>query len=69
MFKHPNGSETYFVAEQVSHHPPISAFYASNRKEGYVINCSILVISLLTYLFIYCCFSFEFDDCFLHFSS
>eukprot|EP01114_Cavostelium_apophysatum_P008315 TRINITY_DN2071_c0_g1_i2.p1 TRINITY_DN2071_c0_g1~~TRINITY_DN2071_c0_g1_i2.p1 ORF type:complete len:1089 (+),score=358.13 TRINITY_DN2071_c0_g1_i2:115-3381(+) len=42
MWKHPNDSKTFFVAEQVSHHPPISAFYASNRKEGYVMNGSIL---------------------------
>ncbi|KAM3955518.1 LOW QUALITY PROTEIN: oxysterol-binding protein-related protein 8, partial [Aphomia sociella] len=28
---------TYYVAEQVSHHPPVSAFYVSNRKDGYVI--------------------------------
>ena len=45
LFKYYNGSETYFVAEQVSHHPPISSFYISNRKDGYVINCSILVNS------------------------
>jgi len=43
MWKHNNeGSKTFFVSEQVSHHPPISAFYASNRKEGFVINGSIL---------------------------
>jgi len=31
-----------FIGEQVSHHPPISAFYASNRKEGLIANGSIL---------------------------
>ncbi|XP_037292256.1 oxysterol-binding protein-related protein 8 isoform X2 [Manduca sexta] len=36
---------TYYVAEQVSHHPPISAFYVSNRKEGYVIEGSLLARS------------------------
>lgn len=41
----PNGTKTYFVAEQVSHHPPVSAFYVSNRKEGYVVNCSCLAKS------------------------
>lgn len=42
---HPNGTKTHFVAEQVSHHPPVSAFYVSNRKEGYVVNCSCLAKS------------------------
>ncbi|KAG9396969.1 Oxysterol-binding protein [Carpediemonas membranifera] len=27
---------TVYIAEQVSHHPPISAFYISNRKAGFV---------------------------------
>ncbi|PSN56564.1 Oxysterol-binding protein-related protein 8 [Blattella germanica] len=26
-WKHPNGSRTFYLAEQVSHHPPVSAFY------------------------------------------
>eukprot|EP01112_Ceratiomyxa_fruticulosa_P020050 TRINITY_DN6722_c0_g1_i1.p1 TRINITY_DN6722_c0_g1~~TRINITY_DN6722_c0_g1_i1.p1 ORF type:complete len:435 (-),score=84.60 TRINITY_DN6722_c0_g1_i1:200-1504(-) len=34
-------SITHYVAEQVSHHPPISALYVSNRKEGFIINGSI----------------------------
>ncbi|XP_063836187.1 oxysterol-binding protein-related protein 8-like isoform X1 [Ostrinia nubilalis] len=38
-------SRTYYVAEQVSHHPPVSAFYVSNRKEGYVIEGSLLARS------------------------
>ncbi|XP_068761146.1 oxysterol-binding protein-related protein 8-like isoform X1 [Montipora capricornis] len=42
---HPNGTKTHFVAEQVSHHPPVSAFYISNREEGYVVNCSCLAKS------------------------
>src|SRR5690242_6292273 len=33
MWPHPSGSKTFYVAEQVSHHPPVCAFYASNRKE------------------------------------
>ncbi len=37
-----DGSKTFFVAEQVSHHPPISAFYAQNRQAGVVIDGSIL---------------------------
>lgn len=35
-------SRTFFIAEQVSHHPPISAFHVSNRKDGYTITCAIL---------------------------
>jgi len=35
-------SRTFFVAEQVSHHPPISAFHVSNRKDGYTITCALL---------------------------
>jgi len=31
-------STTTYIAEQVSHHPPVSAFYFSNRKAGFVIN-------------------------------
>ncbi|XP_013141934.1 PREDICTED: oxysterol-binding protein-related protein 8 isoform X3 [Papilio polytes] len=38
-------SYTYYVAEQVSHHPPVSAFYVSNRKDGYVIEGSLLARS------------------------
>lgn len=36
-----DGSTTHYVAEQVSHHPPISCMYFSNRKEGFAINGSI----------------------------
>eukprot|EP00112_Aurelia_sp_Birch-Aquarium-sp1_P025049 Seg815.7 transcript_id=Seg815.7/GoldUCD/mRNA.D3Y31 product="Oxysterol-binding protein-related protein 8" protein_id=Seg815.7/GoldUCD/D3Y31 len=39
------GSRTFFVAEQVSHHPPVSAFYCSNRQDGYVTFGSILAKS------------------------
>ncbi|XP_005997641.1 oxysterol-binding protein-related protein 5 [Latimeria chalumnae] len=38
-------SHTFYVAEQVSHHPPVSAFYVSNRKDGFCINGSILARS------------------------
>ena len=40
-----NNSKTFFIAEQVSHHPPVSAFYCSNRKDGYAIGGSILAKS------------------------
>ncbi|XP_075944931.1 oxysterol-binding protein-related protein 5 [Anarhichas minor] len=36
---------TFYIAEQVSHHPPISAFYVCNRKDGFSINGSILAKS------------------------
>ncbi|XP_072946711.1 oxysterol-binding protein-related protein 8 [Epargyreus clarus] len=45
-WRHPDSQTyTYYVAEQVSHHPPISAFYISNRKEGFVIEGSLLARS------------------------
>jgi len=31
-------SKSFYVSEQVSHHPPVSAFYASNRSVGLAIN-------------------------------
>ncbi|XP_061773762.1 oxysterol-binding protein-related protein 5 isoform X5 [Nerophis ophidion] len=43
---HPeNDSCTFYIAEQVSHHPPISAFYVCNRKDGFSISGSILAKS------------------------
>ena len=42
-----NDSKTFYIGEQVSHHPPVSAFYVSNRKDGYVIGGSILAKSKL----------------------
>lgn len=42
---HPNGSKTFYIAEQVSHHPPVSAFYVTNRQEGFSITASILAKS------------------------
>jgi hypothetical protein len=42
MWQYEDGSKTFYVAEQVSHHPPISAFYAQNRQAGVVIDGSIL---------------------------
>jgi len=41
MWDHGN-SKSFLVSEQVSHHPPISAFYCSNRKQGFVANGAIL---------------------------
>ncbi|KAL2094142.1 hypothetical protein ACEWY4_011454 [Coilia grayii] len=43
---HPQtNSCTFYIAEQVSHHPPISAFYVSNQKDGFSISGSILARS------------------------
>uniref|UniRef100_A0A5F8GHU8 Oxysterol-binding protein n=1 Tax=Monodelphis domestica TaxID=13616 RepID=A0A5F8GHU8_MONDO len=43
---HPQtNSHTFYVAEQVSHHPPVSAFHVSNRKDGFCITGSILAKS------------------------
>jgi len=36
-----DGGKSFYVSEQVSHHPPVSAFYGSNKKAGFVINGSI----------------------------
>lgn len=45
MWLNGDQSKTFFIAEQVSHHPPVSAFYCSNRKGGYVTHGSILAKS------------------------
>ncbi|XP_067090633.1 oxysterol-binding protein-related protein 5 isoform X2 [Osmerus mordax] len=43
---HPQtNSCTFYIAEQVSHHPPISAFYICNKKDGFSISGSILAKS------------------------
>ncbi|XP_034131321.1 oxysterol-binding protein-related protein 8 isoform X5 [Drosophila guanche] len=44
-WQHPGGSRTFYIAEQVSHHPPVSAFYVTNREDGFSITCSILAKS------------------------
>uniref|UniRef100_T1IZZ7 Oxysterol-binding protein n=1 Tax=Strigamia maritima TaxID=126957 RepID=T1IZZ7_STRMM len=45
-WKHPEtNSRTFYIAEQVSHHPPVSAFYVTNRKDGFCIRGSILAKS------------------------
>ncbi|XP_029901326.1 oxysterol-binding protein-related protein 8 isoform X4 [Myripristis murdjan] len=42
---HKTNSKTFYIAEQVSHHPPVSAFYVSNRKDGFCLSGSILAKS------------------------
>ncbi|XP_066248396.1 oxysterol-binding protein-related protein 8 [Euwallacea similis] len=44
-WNHPNSSKTFYIAEQVSHHPPVSAFYVTNRQDGFAISASILARS------------------------
>lgn len=36
-YEYEDGSEGYFISEQVSHHPPISAFFYTSPKNGVVI--------------------------------
>ncbi|XP_054999424.1 oxysterol-binding protein-related protein 5 isoform X1 [Sorex araneus] len=39
---HPQtNSHTFYIAEQVSHHPPVSAFHVSNRKDGFCLSGSV----------------------------
>ncbi|XP_035743284.1 oxysterol-binding protein-related protein 8-like isoform X4 [Vespa mandarinia] len=44
-WQHPNGSRTFYLAEQLSHHPPISGFYVTNRQDGYTISATIIAKS------------------------
>ncbi|KAK2575022.1 hypothetical protein KPH14_008769 [Odynerus spinipes] len=44
-WQHPNGSRTFYIAEQLSHHPPISGFYVTNRQDGYTISATIIAKS------------------------
>eukprot|EP00092_Neocalanus_flemingeri_P017375 GFUD01018792.1.p1 GENE.GFUD01018792.1~~GFUD01018792.1.p1 ORF type:complete len:875 (-),score=158.49 GFUD01018792.1:894-3350(-) len=44
-WEHGNGAKTFYLAEQVSHHPPISSFYATNRQDGFTISGTILAKS------------------------
>ncbi|XP_033095563.1 oxysterol-binding protein-related protein 8-like isoform X3 [Anneissia japonica] len=46
LWTHPKtNSRTFYIAEQVSHHPPISVFHISNRKDGFCISGGILAKS------------------------
>lgn len=44
-WEHPNGSRTFYIAEQISHHPPVSAFYVTNRHDGFCLSASIMAKS------------------------
>jgi len=37
-FKHPDGSEAFYVCEQTSHHPPMSSFFYSVPQHGIKVN-------------------------------
>ncbi|OUM65507.1 hypothetical protein PIROE2DRAFT_41588 [Piromyces sp. E2] len=37
-FKHPDGSEAFYICEQTSHHPPMSSFFYSVPQHGIKIN-------------------------------
>ncbi|ULT84903.1 hypothetical protein L3Y34_013528 [Caenorhabditis briggsae] len=44
-WEHPDGSTTFYTAEQVSHHPPVSSLFITNRKAGFNISGTILAKS------------------------
>ena len=44
-WEHPDGTSSYYIAEQVSHHPPISAIAVINRQAGFTVHGSILARS------------------------
>ncbi|XP_014227907.1 oxysterol-binding protein-related protein 8 [Trichogramma pretiosum] len=44
-WQHDNGSRTFYLAEQLSHHPPVSGFYVTNRQDGYTISATIIAKS------------------------
>ncbi|KAL3982524.1 Oxysterol-binding family protein [Acanthocheilonema viteae] len=44
-WEHPDNSTSYYIAEQVSHHPPVSALFLTNRKAGFNISGTILAKS------------------------
>ncbi|XP_043268803.1 oxysterol-binding protein-related protein 8 isoform X3 [Venturia canescens] len=44
-WQHPTGSRTFYLAEQISHHPPISGFYVTNRRDGFTISATIIAKS------------------------
>ncbi|ELT93091.1 hypothetical protein CAPTEDRAFT_166422 [Capitella teleta] len=46
FWKHPKtNTRTFYIAEQISHHPPVTAFYVTNRQDGYAISGSVLAKS------------------------
>ena len=41
FWEHPDHSRTWYLAEQVSHHPPITAFRFENRQQGWYVDAHI----------------------------
>ncbi|KAL7713636.1 Oxysterol binding protein [Entamoeba marina] len=41
MWENENGSRTYYIAEQVSHHPPITALHLCNREDGWSVSGTV----------------------------
>ncbi|KAL7716968.1 Oxysterol binding protein [Entamoeba marina] len=41
MWENKNGTKTFYIAEQVSHHPPISALHLCNREDGWSVNGTV----------------------------
>ncbi|VDN03421.1 unnamed protein product [Thelazia callipaeda] len=44
-WEHPDNSTSYYIAEQVSHHPPVSALFLTNRKAGFNVAGTVLAKS------------------------
>jgi len=40
-WEHPDGTTTLYVAEQVSHHPPVSGIYLENRPHNITLNAQV----------------------------
>ena len=41
----PQMTKTFYVAEQIKHHPPVSAFHCVNRNQGYMVSGVVQVSS------------------------
>ena len=41
FWEHPDHSRTWYLSEQVSHHPPITAFRLENREQGWYVDANI----------------------------
>ena len=41
FWEHPDHSRTWYLSEQVSHHPPITAFRFENRHQGWYVDANI----------------------------
>ncbi|KAH7829912.1 putative oxysterol-binding protein 8 [Monocercomonoides exilis] len=48
FWDHPDGTRTWYIGEQVQHHPPVSAMYFENLDAGYTIEGEIKIKSNFT---------------------